>query len=169
MWTKRESRSQLQLPHSHQGKSLLLLDVFYLSQEIKGIRNCKGILDFALKTSDWWINCFFYQVLCKKMFLVCFKNSRSYMTSRNSKWDSQRLGNLSLESNDVMTSYYDVTLWCCICAQKQSLFHQEDHLISRISYSTDNDWHFMPPQWKQHHDVMSKASSLYWLTSLVNT
>ena len=43
-----------------------------------------------------------------------------------------RFGNPSLES------YQDVTLWRCIWVQRQSLFHQEGQLISRISYSRDN-------------------------------
>ena len=32
-------------------------------------------------------------------------------------------------------------LWRCICVQKRSPFHQEDHLISWISYSRDNNDH----------------------------
>ena len=32
------------------------------------------------------------------------------------EWSSQRLGNLPLGTNDVMTSYYGVLLWRCICA-----------------------------------------------------
>ena len=46
------------------------------------------------------------------------------------KWSSQRLGNVSLESNDVLTR--DVTLWRCICVQEWSLFIHEDQLISRF-------------------------------------
>ena len=48
------------------------------------------------------------------------------------KWSSQRFGHVSLESNDVMITYYDVTLWRWICVQKIARFHQEDHLISRF-------------------------------------
>ena len=39
---------------------------------------------------------------------------------------------VSLESMDVVASYYDDTLW-------ESLCHQEDHLISQIFNSRDNN------------------------------
>ena len=41
----------------------------------------------------------------------------------------------TLQWNHVTTSYYDVRLWRCVCVQKRSLFHQGNHLISRIFYS----------------------------------
>ena len=41
----------------------------------------------------------------------------------------------ALEWNDVIMLDYDVTL----CVQKIALFHQEDHLISRIFHSRANN------------------------------
>ena len=43
---------------------------------------------------------------------------------------SQSLGNVSLQSNDVITPYYNV-----------ALFHQEDHQISQIFNLTDESLH----------------------------
>ena len=39
--------------------------------------------------------------------------------------------------------------WNCICAHKRSLFHQKDHIISRISYVTVNIKHIKHP-WFGH-------------------
>ena len=56
----------------------------------------------------------------------------------------------------------------CICVQKQSLFHQEDYLISRISYSRDNGrtwfclrrWNFHLAETSTHEVIQSKLTSL---------
>ena len=56
------------------------------------------------------------------------------------KWCSQRLGNASLESNDVMMRNYNVTLRRWICVQKRSLFRQVDHLISRFERQSETDF-----------------------------
>ena len=53
-----------------------------------------------------------------------------------------------------------MTLWHCICVQKGSLFHQEDHPISRIFYSRDN-------QFSIKHIVASDAKYLSRLVNLI--
>ena len=50
------------------------------------------------------------------------------------------MATLSKFLNDLTTPNYDVTLWRWICVQKRSLFHQEDHLISRIFHSEVKYW-----------------------------
>ena len=73
----------------------------------------------------------------------CKKVKTKFCNKRRDKWSSQRLGSLSLESNDVMIKI--IKMWhydAVIVPQKRSLFHQEHHLISRISYSRDNYYYY---------------------------
>ena len=53
-------------------------------------------------------------------------------------YSSQRVGNDSLELNNVMTSYCNVALWPFISVHKWSLFHQVDQITSRTLGSRDN-------------------------------
>ena len=65
--------------------------------------------------------------VCEKLFSYIMTQPTSWQPVSRIKW------------RHITTwhySYYDVLF----VQQKRSLFHQEDHLISRISHSRDNKW-----------------------------
>ena len=59
-----------------------------------------------------------------------------FKSRKTIKRSSQSLGNRPLESNGVMT-FYNGVLSSRVFVQERSLFHQDDHLISRSFHSRD--------------------------------
>ena len=90
---------------------------------------------------------------------------------------SQRLGNMSLKSNDMIMPDCDVTVWRWICVQKRSLFYQEDQLISRIWETIwDQEWNIKErkqctvwricdhPEWDDIYNLKMLKSIIIFLT-----
>ena len=69
-------------------------------------------------------------------------------------FSQKRSTSLNAQWHQICCSFLDSYSyrWNCICAHKRSLFHQ-DHIISRISYATDNIKHIKHP-WFGHSKWM---------------